>query len=241
MDSESAEAYCALGQLYRITDWAWDRALEYSQRAAELDPSDSHFQSLCGLCLSYQGRLPEAERYAQRAIELDPINPLAYMSLGTILLIDRRFDDIDQLIGESIEKFENHLLLLLVRALASLFRGDGENAVKDANMMVETSGRNPIYIATAGTCCAIAGDTEGAEAYLAEIRNHPNPELIQASGKACLLQCLRGRDEAFPLFQEAYRKREFGLLWFSRIGYFSLPPFKGDARLSRLIDRIGIR
>lgn len=241
LGGDTTRVYSALSALYRLVDWDWDKSLEYGRRAVEMDPSDSDTQGSCGVCLSYKGDFEAAEPYVQRAMEIDPLNPMAFMGMGCLLLAQRRLDDIDRLIAENFDRFPSKVFVLLIRTIANLLRGEWVNALRDAESTVELSNRSPAYVSLAGSCAALAGETARAEEYLAELRRTPESTYVSATSIGTVVHLLGRPDEAYALFFKGYHDREFGMLWYAYINFFSLAPFRDDERLQRLIARIGIK
>jgi tetratricopeptide (TPR) repeat protein len=241
LGGESARVYSALSQLYRLVEWDWDKSFEYGLRAVELDPSDSDAQTFCSLCLSYSGDFESAEPYAKRALEIDPVNPMAFMGIGTLLLAQGRLDEVDRQIAEYLDRNPNHLFALLNRTMVNLLRGDWQRARRDAESAAEVSSRAPAYISLTGCCAALDGDMARAEECLAELQQVREITFVSATSVGTLLYLLGRTDEAYSELFDGYRNRDFGLLWYIRINFFSIPPFRDDERLQRLIARIGIK
>jgi len=89
---EKASVFNKIGQLHR-SDNQLDEAIDYFQKAIDLDPHNSLYQSNTGLAYTSLMKWPEAEEAIMKAIDSDPENALYYNDLGNVYYRNNRFKD----------------------------------------------------------------------------------------------------------------------------------------------------
>ncbi len=107
----------AIESRHRAGDGA--RAFELAQQAAGKFPKSGQIAAWLGFQLQFAGRYEEAKARLRRAMELEPELPLAYQTMGDVLLKEENFAEAAQWLQRAAEKMPGDVetLLSLSRAL----------------------------------------------------------------------------------------------------------------------------
>src|SRR6184192_3192014 len=160
-----AEAHAALGWVRAFAEWKFAEGLSELQRAKELSPANPTANDLLARVIVYRGRMEEAERQARQAVELDPLSAATQFTLGRVLFYAGKLDEADAA-GRKLAQLQpsassSHRW----KVLAAVQRGDGETALREAQLEPDESVR-PFELALAHY---IRGDKKAADAALAEL------------------------------------------------------------------------
>jgi TolB-like protein/DNA-binding winged helix-turn-helix (wHTH) protein/Tfp pilus assembly protein PilF len=93
LDSESGEAYSALGFVEFIYSRDWNAAGQDLQRGVALSPNNSLAELQYSVYLDATGRPEDAVTHMRRAVRLDPLSFLMNRHLGSVLYFARRYDE----------------------------------------------------------------------------------------------------------------------------------------------------
>jgi tetratricopeptide (TPR) repeat protein len=112
--------------------------------------------------------------------------------------------------------------------------GRFEEAIAEANQVVELSRRGMVFLGTLGWVLATAGRTDEARAILDELRERPADSPADVS-EAWLLGGLGELDEAFELLERAQAEYH-PLLYYSALPAFD--PLRTDPRFAELLTKL---
>ena len=163
----------AVDAMHLVTKESFITAQRYSEQATRLDPDYSAAFSTLGLihamkarhgfCESRSHSISEARGCADTALALDPQNSEAYSVLGFA-------DNLDRRLGEAIDKFKtslqmnpNHAEVTIRLALALVFNGQPQEAIKTAEKGLRLCPKHPAwYRGTYGFALRSAGRYDDA-------------------------------------------------------------------------------
>jgi TolB-like protein/Tfp pilus assembly protein PilF len=93
IDPESAEAYGTLGQIALSHDWDLAAAARYTERALELDPTNTDILRRAAGLFESLGRLDESIALREYVAARDPVNRGGHLSLAAAYLYADRMDE----------------------------------------------------------------------------------------------------------------------------------------------------
>jgi DNA-binding winged helix-turn-helix (wHTH) protein/TolB-like protein len=169
LDAGLAEAHEALAAIYRYTEFDWERTIEESRLAIELNPNlDMPHTYLAG-AFYHLGLLDKVDEEARRAMEINLVNRVEPLrSQGIAAFLDGRFTEAAQLLEQM-----QHLsgLPLSDTWLAQAYFYDGQRTKAEA-MLARLGGSAQVERraqATLASFLAARGKRAEAEALLREV------------------------------------------------------------------------
>ncbi len=231
-DDTMAEAHTSLAHIHLEFDHDWEAAEREYLRAIELDPRYPTAHHWYGGYLSAMGRHEEALEQAHRARELDPLAPIISTWVGLRHYFARRHE-------VAIEEYRSALELSPDFApghwhLGWAFEQTGryDEAIAEAQKAMDSSGGNPLYIASLGHAHAIAGNDEAARRILERLDQESATRYVSAYHVAVIHGALGDTDEAFRWMDIAFEERS---PW---IGYMKVDPRLDPLRPDRRFDAL---
>src|SRR6184192_2479203 len=227
-----AEAHAALGWVRAFTEWKFAEGLSELQRAKELSPANPTANDLLARVIVYTGRIEEAERQARQAVELDPLSAATQFTLGRVLFYAGKLDEADAA-GRKLAQLQpsassSHRW----QVLAAVQRGDGETALREAQLEPDESVR-PFELALAHY---IRGDKKAADAALAELIANGRDSLAY---QVAQVYAVRGEvDKAFEWLQIAFDNHDGGMP--SLLVDPLLRVLRDDPRYKNLVAKVGL-
>src|SRR5881398_1238411 len=200
-----AEAHAALGWVRAFAEWKFAEGLSELQRAKELSPANPTANDLLARVIVYRGRMEEAERQARQAVELDPLSAATQFTLGRVLFYAGKLDEADAA-GRKLAQLQpsassSHRW----QVLAAVQRGDGETALREAQLEPDESVR-PFELALAHY---IRGDKKASDAALADLVANSRDGLAY---QVAQVYAVRGEvDKAFEWLQIAFDNHDGGM------------------------------
>ena len=157
---------------YKYSAEGWTRAIEFFQRAVELQPdyAPAHAgMAVCYGCLWFFGVLParqtvpQSKAATQKALEADGTLANAYLSLAMILFFyDWEWEKAEQAIRQSIALNPNDAEALSYYALFLAFEGRTDEALDRAQRALEIDPLSPLINMNVGWTYFTAGRPDGA-------------------------------------------------------------------------------
>src|ERR1051325_1329743 len=163
-----AEAHAALGWVRAFTEWKFAEGLSELQRAKQLSPANPTANDLLARIIVYTGRIEDAERQARQAVELDPLSAATQFTLGRVLFYAGKLDEAEAAGRKMAELQPSAASSHRWQVLASIERGDGETALREAQLEPD-EGFRAFELALADY---IRGDRQAADAALADLVAH---------------------------------------------------------------------
>src|ERR1051325_2346810 len=227
-----AEAHAALGWVRAFTEWKFAEGLSELQRAKQLSPANPTANDLLARIIVYTGRIEDAERQAREAVELDPLSAATYFNLARVLYYAGKRDEAEAAGRKMAELQPSAASSHRWQVLASIERGDGETALREAQLEPD-EGFRAFELALAHY---IRGDRKAADAALADLVAHGREGFAYQIAE---VYALRGeKDTAFEWLQIAFDNHDGGML--SLLVDPVLRGLRDDARYKNLVAKVGL-
>lgn len=240
LDPDLAEGWASVGVLAFEADRDWAAAELALKRAIALKPSYAWARSSLGDMLRPQGRIKEAIEQQRMALELDPLAPVINTSLGTSLIMARQFEagraQAERALIVSDGVLPHASLFVWGPQLGLTPEEIGDHAVA---YVAAQGARNPEGARVIGT----AVGSDGSDAQLVAAALDELSVLVADSVFTVLqiagLYTILGQPEAAMDWMEsplAEGSLSLGLLGVDP----ALDPLRGDPRMQRLMDDLGL-
>jgi TolB-like protein len=227
-----AEAHAALGWVRAFTEWKFAEGLSELRRAKELSPANPTANDLLARVIVYGGRLEEAERQAQQAVELDPLSAATQFTLGRVLFYAGKLDEAEAAGRRMAELQPTASSSHRWQVLAAVERGDGETALREAQLEPDTSFR-PFELALAYD---VRGEREAADAVLADLIAHSREGLAYQVAEVYAMR--HETDKAFEWLQIAFDNHDGSIP--SLLVDPLLESLHDDPRYKNLLAKVGL-
>jgi TolB-like protein/Flp pilus assembly protein TadD len=212
LDRSSAEGHASLAfaNMYQFDFLGAERGFE---RSLELNPRYASAHEWFGIFFFFMGRYEESYAELHRAVRLDPLSSIIHTMLGFLHLLARRYD-------QAIEQFEKTLELDPAFAPAQgalgwahVYLSHHERAISELRKGVQLSQGAPVFIAWLGEAYGAAGDRDGADQILEQLRELAKQRYVTPYGVGRIHAVLGNTDEAFRWLDTAYRERDAQILY----------------------------
>jgi serine/threonine-protein kinase len=227
-----AEAHAALGWVRAFTEWKFAEGLSELQRAKELSPANPTANDLLARVIVYRGRMEEAEHQARQAVELDPLSAATQFTLGRVLFYAGKLDEADAAGRKMAELQPSASSSHRWQVLAAVQRGDGETALREAQLEPDESIR-PFELALAQY---LRGDRKAADAALADLIANSRDSLAYQIAEVYAMR--REVDKAFEWLQIAVDNHDGGIP--SLLVDPLLRVLHDDPRYKNLLAKVGL-
>src|SRR5690349_3557376 len=213
LDSESAEAYSALGFATVTHDFDWAVAEGLHRRALEINPNYATAHHWYAFHLVMEGRFDEGVDRMLRTRELDPLSPGVLQAQGWCYYQARRFDEAVATFRAVLDATPDFPYGLVTYSWVLRHTGAADEAVKAAEKALELSGGGQLYIAALGAAYAAAGRQQDARAVLDRLDQMMDHGYVSPYQRALIHLHLGERDRALDLLDEAHRIRDAWIVW----------------------------
>jgi serine/threonine-protein kinase len=201
-----SEAHTALGWIRYFIDWKLPAAVSELQRAAQLAPGSGKPKVLLAQVQLTLGNIEAAIALARQGVETDPLSYYAHAVLARALVTDGRFEESQVEVEKGLEVQPGAAFNRRWQALADVLQGNGEAAVRHAQLEpAEIYRRQELALAY-----YTRGDRAASDAALNEmIAKDSNIAAYQIAE----VYAWRGEaDAAFEWLQRSYDTRDTGVL-----------------------------
>jgi serine/threonine protein kinase/tetratricopeptide (TPR) repeat protein len=213
LDPTLAEGYASVGQALLCRDFAWASAEQQLLHSIELNPNYSAARIYYALQLAMEGRFTESIHEAQLARELDPLAIISRFTVVWCLYHARRFEDALAVCEQTLDAEPDNLMMLYASSFLLSRLDRHQEAIANAQRCVDVMGKASHTLGRLGAANALAGNTEEAEATLAEMESIAERRHISPYHQA-LVHCGLGRkEEALDLLERACETRDAKVLW----------------------------
>ncbi|MEW6367571.1 MAG: winged helix-turn-helix domain-containing protein [Acidobacteriota bacterium] len=235
LDPDLAEAHTALATILFFHDWDLAGAEKEIRRAIQLQPNLAIAHRRYAYILAISGRRAESIAEARIALALDPVYLPSYWDLAEILMMAREYDEVIRLMKKALELDSTAAEAYSNMQVAYAFQGKTKESYAAFRAAAQSEGMTHEVLeqleevfakqGLQGIYRVVARRLEGAE------RNR------STSNALCIIYAAIGeRDRAFELLEEAYRRRDPGLLALRVSPY--MDPLRSDPRFSSLVRRL---
>ncbi len=239
IDDELAEAYTALGAVRAFEDRDWTSAEEAFRRAMESNPhSPTPHHWLALVCFLPLGRFDDALAEFQLALERDQTSAVIHTHLGLLLYMSGEHQQAVRQLRLAVdlepELYAPHWALGRVYAQV----GEAAEAKKCFERTRDFSGGAVLGLAGLAYACAQGGEHSRTSALIEELERLASSSYVCPCNFAEIHAALGDGDSAFEWLERAESNRSPRLSWINVDP--SLAPLRRDARLQKLVDRIGL-
>jgi tetratricopeptide (TPR) repeat protein len=159
LDSSSADAQTALGNVLFMSEWNWIGAEKSLRRALELNPNHTEAHLAFGRLLDALGRHDEALRLKQKALERDPFSPAVHLEISLSYWVQRRYDETIQWVNRTLALDPDHLFAGEIMAAVYWMRAEYERYVQQVIGHAEHFGAPAEFIDAIKDAYAAGGST----------------------------------------------------------------------------------
>jgi serine/threonine-protein kinase len=238
LDDSNADAHTQLAVVKLLYDWDWNGVESEFKRALEISPSNPETRYLYGLHLWVMGRFDESLIELKLAQELDPVSLEKVGGIGDLFYYQRNYDKAIEQYGKALEMDPNSGYAHWALGNAYLHKGMHEQAIVEFKKSIPLSGDSPYEPAARAYAYAVSGKGREARNILKELQQRSKRIYVSPTLLAFIHTGLGEKDQAFAYLDQAYRERDF-LLIFLKVD----PMFDGlssDPRFSDLMGRVGL-
>jgi TolB-like protein/DNA-binding winged helix-turn-helix (wHTH) protein/tetratricopeptide (TPR) repeat protein len=236
LDPDLASAHVQLADAYQ-SQWQWGDAEAEYQRALQLNPNDSFANRGYSQWLLCRDRMDEALAFARRARELDPLG-LSGVSLGWILLLDRRYEEAVRELRSVVSVQPDLAWANWYLGFALIGNGQPEEAIPVLEKSVSQTNRSPGTVGMLSMAYAKAGRRDEAIRLINELKHRRETGYVPAAAFVFAVLAVGDREEAFVWLDRAYQEKS-NLIRFAKVHPF-FDPMRDDPRFADLIRRIGL-
>ncbi|MFX0198907.1 MAG: FlgO family outer membrane protein [Candidatus Hodarchaeota archaeon] len=232
LDDNSSEAHTAMGVIYEIFDWNWEKAEQEFRRAIELNPNYMEAHHEYSLLLSRVGRFEEAQFEMRLMQELDPLSYVARGGVIEVYLWSRQYDRIiDEFPIEDTCDHSAYVGLAYVQ----------EKMYEEALMFLEPClahvGGVPTFIGTLAYVYGISGKSDKARELIEKLKG----KVRQANVSYAIAWSYTGLGEieqAFVWLERAYEEHSPMFINLKVDPRFD--SVRSDPRLKALLKKVGL-
>jgi serine/threonine-protein kinase len=238
-DEYSAEAHTSLAHVKGTQDWDWVGAEREFQRAIGIDPrypTAHHWYAVA--CLAPQGRLEEARDEMLRAQALDPISSIIARDVARIHYYSKEYDAALEQCDHTIELNPHFPPAYWMLGRIQEQRGELDESAAAFLRALELSPRSPLMQAALGRTLALSGKRNEAMTILRDLLDLRGKRYVSPLEIGLLHFALDDVEEGFSWAEKAFQDRSYELISINVDP--RLEPFKGDARLQRLVSQLGL-
>jgi serine/threonine-protein kinase len=213
IDDTLAEAHASLAFATTVFDWAWQDAERGFARAIDLNPGYATAHHWYAEYLMAMGRLAEALAEARRAQELDPLGLIINTLVAMIHYLAREYEQATIEGQKVLEMDPDFLPVFIWLGQAYQQRGMYREALDLLERGCELSSRRPWMLALLAQVWGAAGEREGAEEVLRELRAASADRYVSAFDYARIYLGSGERARAIEQLKAAYEERSVWLTW----------------------------
>jgi Tfp pilus assembly protein PilF len=221
------KAHTALG-IMKLSEWDWKGAEQEFKIAIKLSPENPDAHHWYALYLSAIGKHEQALKSSQHSLSLsmDPYSDIGY---GSILYFAHQFDQMVELLEETVKKTPNYAPSFDWLGMAYLQLKQFDKSIEAYRRAVELSHGLAEIKAGLGHAYGMAGRKEEARKVLNELNSLAEKYYIPPVQIAYVAASLDEIDETFELLEKAYIERTWDLVFIREEPWFddfhSLPHF----------------
>jgi tetratricopeptide (TPR) repeat protein len=136
----SAEVFASLGHIHTNYSREWVAGERAFQRSLELNPSLAIAHQWYAEALANLGRFDEAMKHGQEAHRLDPLSVAVECSIGHVLWLARRYDELLAAMDRVMSKDSNYPLAYILKFCAHFEQGHYAAAFDTCQTAIEATG-----------------------------------------------------------------------------------------------------
>ena len=227
INNKLGKAHTALG-IMKLSEWDWKGAELEFKIAIKLSPENPDAHHWYALYLSAIGKHEQALKSSRHSLSLsmDPYSDIGY---GSILYFAHQFNEMVELLEETVKKTPNYAPSFDWLGMAYLQLKQFDKSIEVYRRAVELSDGLAEIKAGLGHAYGMAGRKEEARKVLNELNSLAEKYYIPPVQIAYVAASLDEIDETFELLEKAYIERTWDLVFIREEPWFddfhSLPRF----------------
>jgi len=239
LDPNLADAHVSLGLVATCYDWDRKAAKKHFEKALELNPNSVSAHQWIEYYLTFwEGEYEEGIAHLERVQELNPLNPFVKIRFGWMYYYLRDFDRAIELFQENVDFDPNNPLGHTGLSEAYSKKGMYDEAIAEAEKVLELEMRSVDAIASLGYIYGLAGKKDKALELLSELEARSSKGYVSPFSIAVIYMGLGEMDKTFEWLEKAYEEREVSLIYITVPGPFGI--LYPDQRYKQLLKKIGL-
>ena len=214
LDPNLALAWGIHGYIQKNLHWDWQAALEYTQKAYELEPNHASIMAWRASTLTTLGKLDDAVALYERAYVINPLGLSIHSALGLAYNKVRRHDDAIKTFERQIELSPNYHWAYYNLGRSYLYKGDAERALLEINKNPEN------HFKVAGLVMAystLGRENEAQTALKRLVTEYGSLDAVIIAG----VYAWRGDiDDAFQWLENGFERRAAGIAYILGSNFF---------------------
>ena len=234
INNKLGKAHTALG-IMKLSEWDWKGAEQEFKIAIKLNPENPDAHHWYALYLSAIGKHEQALKSSRHSLSLsmDPYSDIGY---GSILYFSHQFDEMVELLEETVKKIPNYAPGYDWLGMAYLQLKQFDKSIEVYRKAVELSDGLAEIKAGLGHAYGMAGRKDEARKVLNELNTLAEKYYIPPVQIAYVAASLDELDETFELLEKAFKERTWDLVFIREEPWFD--DFHSHPRFVDLLKRI---
>ncbi|MEE8404112.1 MAG: tetratricopeptide repeat protein, partial [candidate division Zixibacteria bacterium] len=238
INPDLGEAYATLGGIATYSDWDWETARDWFEKAKKLSPSYPTAHQWYAELLMFLNEDVESEICFKRALELDPLSEIAMTMYGIFCHKNGRHQDSAALLEQAVEQGSENETTFVSLAFVYFSQGRKDEAKDMLEKARQLSDDSPWAVTMWGHLHALLGEQDEAKKALKIVQDFSNEKKISPSYLGILNFDLGQKETALRHFETALREHDYELIFMT-----FMPTYKNlreDTKLAELLNTIGL-
>ncbi len=237
LDGNSAQAHATLGFAVHAGRYDWSKAEYHLGRALELNPNYATAYTWFAIVRYTQGKFSIGLELARRAAELDPLAPFNHHNIGWGLIFARRFEESAEQYEKVISHFPKYGLGYYGLSIALRLAGRSEEALFRIQECKKYIGDTVFVLTAEAKCYAESGNESEARILLDGLVKKTETRYVSPYHMATVHCCLREREAALDLLENAWEMKDPWLNWLGVEPVFDF--VREEERFQALQEKLG--
>ncbi len=235
---DSAEVFASLGYIHSTYTREWSAAERAFRQSLELNQSLSIAHQWFAEMLAILGRFDEAIHHAQEAKRLDPLFVAVDCTIGHILWLARRYDDLLSTVESVLAKQPDFPLAHILKFSAHYEQGDYEAAMASCQSAIEATGAHMPFMAFIALSSGATGDPGRIHEFLEVMTQQAKHTFVSEFFFGMLRSGLQDIDGAIDHFERASDEGVWMVTMLGQCAMFD--NLRSADRFDGLLKRIGL-
>jgi TolB-like protein len=238
LDPANAQAHATMGAVLAMHLWKWKEGEERIRLALRTNPRSSQVEHLYSVVLLAQGKYDEALQHIDLALAIDHSSLFLRSHRAQILLFARRLDESIRESQDLLEENSEFAVGLMHYGVALVGCGRAGEALPILTRAFDISPL-PILLVAMAHAHHILGQSADAQTVLNQLyqvyREGACSPTVPALGRLVTGE----REQAFQLFETAFRERDIRLALLSQLALAD--PVRTDSRFVQICEQIFVQ
>jgi len=242
LDDSLAETQLALANSFFWMDWNWDEAMNYVNRAIELNHNYAEAHQFKALFSMFRGAEEDAMKSIKTALRLDPLSAPANVVLAVIFYLKKQFVPAEKQLEKTLEISPDFLEAVNLMGWILLRKRDYPKAIQLFEKTRKIPGNETESISGLARAYAMSGKREKAMDFMQILLDleKKSPESIGFSYYIAMVYAdLNDSDNMFRCLEKCLENKEANLFFVNSEQAFDR--YHSDPRYTRLLEKFGFR